>query len=64
MDGSSTYQTVCPYEASAQAMIPSVEYNTVDRRQSDTQLINEEITALYSTPQAIQILVPGAGGYT
>jgi hypothetical protein len=63
MDGSSSYQAVCHYEALAQARIPSVEYGMVDRRQSDTQLTNEEITVLYGTPQTIQILVPGAGGY-
>jgi len=63
MDGSSSYPTVCHYEAPAQARIPSVEYDTVDRRQSDTQLTNEEMTALYGTQQTIQILVPGAGGY-
>jgi hypothetical protein len=63
MDGSLSYPTVCHYEAPAQARIPSVEYDTVDRRQSNTQLTNEEMTALYRAPQTIQILVPSAGGY-
>jgi hypothetical protein len=52
MDGfasHTSYQPVCHYEASAQARIPSVEY-MVDRRQSIT---NEEMTALYGTPQTI-----------
>ena len=60
MDG--CYSTVCHYEVPAQATIPSVEYDTVGRRQSNTQ-INEEMTALYGTAQTIQSLVSGASGY-
>ena len=59
LDGS--YQSVCHYETSAQAS--SVEYDTVDRRQSDTQLANEEAAALYGTSQTAQMFVPAAVRY-
>lgn len=62
MDGTSSDQTVCHYQASAQVRIP-LEYNTVERHQSDTLLTNEEMTAPYGTSQMMQILVPVAGGY-
>jgi hypothetical protein len=59
LDGS--YQSVCHYETSAQAS--SVEYDTVDRRQSDTQLANEEAAELYGTSQTAQMFVPAAVRY-
>jgi len=61
LDGS--YQSVCHYEILAQARVPSVEYNTVDRRQSDTQLANKEVAALYRTSQTAQMFVPAAVRY-
>ncbi|KAH7363939.1 hypothetical protein BKA65DRAFT_545852 [Rhexocercosporidium sp. MPI-PUGE-AT-0058] len=64
MDGSSTNYPVCHYEVPAQqARIPPVEHDAVGRRRSSTQLIDEGMTALYGTPQTIQNLVSGAGGY-
>jgi hypothetical protein len=59
LDGS--YPSVCHYETSAKAS--SVEYDTVDRRQSDTQLANEEAAALYGTSQTAQMFVPAAVRY-
>jgi hypothetical protein len=61
LDGS--YKSVCYYETLAQAMVPSVEYDTVDKRQSNTQLANEETTALYETSQTAQMFVPAAVHY-
>jgi len=61
LDGS--YQNVYPYETSTQAMVPSAEYDKVDRRQSDTQLTNEETTALYGTLQTAQMFVPATVRY-
>jgi hypothetical protein len=62
LDGFSSYQTV-HYDTSASARIPSVEYNTVDRRQSNTELANEETSALYGTSQTVQMFVPAASHY-
>lgn len=61
LDGS--YQNVYPYETSTQALVPPAEYDKVDRRQSDTQLTNEETTALYGTLQAAQMFVPATVRY-
>lgn len=63
LDRSLSYQSFCHYKTLVQTRVPLVEYDTVDRRESDTWLANDETTALYKTSQTVQMFVLITGRY-